>query len=299
MSLEAITWAYKTEVGSPTRKAVLLVLANYADADDASSYPGRSRIEQMTELKTTAVKDALRDLESMGVVAKEPRTRYDGSSSSNRYVINMQWAGGSPDDPSPLVTDDPQGSADDPRTDTKHTRKSGTANPMPAARVEPSGPTSRKRSSRRTVADDGEGLASIGGGDKTPAPEEPKRGLTVGSVAKDFERSCRAKYPLGDGRRVTNLTALRANISRWRDQDGFTLEQIAAAMEEFHAGNYVRDDGEPWRRFINVFARMHDKASAPDITDPAYYTDSQEKENIEWTVEAWLEAQGQPSSGPS
>ena len=45
----------------------------------------------------------------------------------------------------------------------------------------------------------------------------------MGGLAKDFEREARAKYPLGDTRRVVNLTALRANISRWHKQDGIPL----------------------------------------------------------------------------
>lgn len=162
-----------------------------------------------------------------------------------------------------------------------------------AARVEV------KRSPRparrlRAVADPDEALASNRMPDDSPAPESSAgRGPTIAGLAKDFARSCRTRYPLGDTRRVSNDVALRANISRWHKKDGIPLAEIAAAMETFFDGNHVKDDGEPWRRFINLFARMHSKATAPDITDPAYYTDQQPKENIEWTVDSWLAAQEQ------
>ena len=68
VSLDAITWAYRTEVGSPTRKAVLLVLANYADEDD-SAYPSANRIAKMTELSNSTVRKALDELQEMGVIA--------------------------------------------------------------------------------------------------------------------------------------------------------------------------------------------------------------------------------------
>ena len=39
------------------------------------------------------------------------------------------------------------------------------------------------------------------------------------------------------------------------------------------SGEYSAAGSESWRRFINLFARMHAKATAPDTSDPAHYTD--------------------------
>lgn len=292
MSLEAITWAYKTEVGSPSRKAVLLVLANYADADDASSFPSRSRIEAMTELKTTAVKDALRDLEEMGVISKEARLRPNGSNSSNRYTINLEW---SADDPSPGSQTTPPRSPDDPPPNPKRDTEEGTPNNVPAARAEASGRRTKPERRLRVVADTGEELERPGSlPDDGPKPKEAPRPPTAQTLARGFQRAGREHYPDGDARRLANLTALRANMARWHKQDGIPLEEIALASDYFWANvdSFVRQGGEPWRRFINIFARMHGKATAPDTSDPAYYSDhDSEQENIEWTPEAWLAAQ--------
>lgn len=143
------------------------------------------------------------------------------------------------------------------------------------------------------------------GGDTEPQAEvhdiAAPRKQGIYGLAADFKRMGQSHYPLGDSRRVCNLTALRVNISRWHKQDGLPLEDISNAIDIFWAGvdSYVRPDSEPWRRFINIFARVYAKATAPDITDPAYYTDSHEKENIEWTAEAWLASQGVAASPSS
>ena len=125
--------------------------------------------------------------------------------------------------------------------------------------------------------------------DDAAATEAAQRPLTIGSLALRFQRLSRVNYPLGDPRRVTNVRALRSNVRSWHKDDGIPLAEIAKSIDYFWAGHdqYVSADGEPWRRFINIFARMHSKATAPDITDPAYYTDRKQRENIEWTEEAW------------
>lgn len=291
MSLEAITWAYKTEVGSAPRKAVLLVLANYAD-EEASSYPSIQRIAEMTELKTTAVKDALRDMAAMGVIRKEFRARANGSSTSTRYHLDLNWVGVATR-PLPSRETTPRGSAGDPPPNTKTQPEEKTPRTMPAARVEASGRRSRPARRLKAVAED-EGLESNHLADDVPTEEpKPRRGPSVGGLAKEFERTARSRFELGDTRRVTNLIALRANISRWHKQDGIPLAEIEAAMSTYWtSGEYSAPGSEGWRRFINLFARMHAKATAPDTSDPAHYTaPHSEQENIAWTPETWLAAQ--------
>ena len=172
-------------------------------------------------------------------------------------------------------------------SNTKKNLKRATVNNMPAARVNPT------RAARgKTPADTDEVLGRDERADveTTPAPSK-RRGSSIGGLAKDFERNARWTYPLGDSRRVTNLTALRANISRWHKQDGIPLAEIDQAMGSFWAGNFVKHDGEPWRRFINVFARVHAMATAPDTSDPAYYADY-DKDTSMSELEKWMREQG-------
>jgi hypothetical protein len=286
VSLEAITWAYRTTVGSSAQKAVLLVLANYADERD-SAYPGIVRIAKMTQLSERTVQRAVAELEELQVIRVERTVN-----SVNRYHLDLSWKQRGGDTMTPGGGDTVSPGGVTVASDTQETHKRGHTNPMPAARVEPIKYIG-KRNGLRATFDDGEGLAS----NRLPADEPvaevtPIRGPSVGGLAKDFEREARTRFKLGDNRRVTNLTALRANIGRWHKQDGIPLEEIDAAMRVFWAGQHTKPDGEPWRRFINIFARMHAKATAPDISDPAYYTDQKtKKEIIEWTPETWREAQ--------
>lgn len=74
MSLAAIRWAMEQRAGSATAKAVLLVLAEAADAS------GRTHLAQRTiaaaaELGERAVRDALAALETAGLLEREHRYR--------------------------------------------------------------------------------------------------------------------------------------------------------------------------------------------------------------------------------
>lgn len=286
MSLEAITWAYKTQVGNSAQKAVLLVLANYADEND-SAYPGIVRIATMTQLSERTVQRAIADMEEAGVFTVQRKVN-----SVNRYRLNLDWAparGG--DTMTPPGGDTMTSGGDTVTCDTKKTPSRGHETTVPAERVEvsrPERPTRRRGKGLTTPADELESTGSFPADDK-PAEVTPIRKPTVGGLAKTFEREARTRYKLGDPRRITNMTALRDNIARWRD-DGVALEDVAAAIDAFWAAGMVREGQEPWKRFITTITVTLGKATAPDITNPDYYTDPQEDEMD--AAEKWLKENG-------
>ena len=306
MSLEAITWAYRTQVGSATRKAVLLVLANYADAEDASSYPSRGHIERMTELKATAVKDALRDLAEMGVIVIEPQERRDGSSTSNRYQLNLGWGSsddppGSGNDPSPRSPGDPQGSGGDPRTNTKSTRKSvepqeGTRAERAERRTPSKRPSKSKGGLRQAEADDGTELASNAfPADGEPEPEKRKRirplprprRLTSAWLSHVFQTKIEDTLFPEPQKVVTG--GLATNLAKWH-REGTRYEDIEEALRLFFISpeSHHRGTGPVWRSFVNALPDLLTRVTRKSMHDPDYYSD-QKKENREMTREEYLE----------
>jgi len=74
--------------GSPTRKAVLFDLADRAN-DSGECYPSVARIANDTELSERAVRDALRALESAGLIRSSAR-----SGTSTIYTLTLRTPAG-------------------------------------------------------------------------------------------------------------------------------------------------------------------------------------------------------------
>lgn len=86
MSWKALHWAEKTTTGSPTRKAVLLILANYAD-ESHSCYPGVDKIATITELGRSTVHKAIAELVNDKLIKTLERRDKLGGRISNRYLL--------------------------------------------------------------------------------------------------------------------------------------------------------------------------------------------------------------------
>lgn len=86
MSHEAQTWALKIRTGSGTRKAVLMYLANRANTEDGASWPSQRRVADETEFSERAVRDALKDLEEMGVIRRISRR-----DTTDMIYLNMSY----------------------------------------------------------------------------------------------------------------------------------------------------------------------------------------------------------------
>ncbi len=62
MSIHALAWALTVETGSPSRKAVLLALADRYNENEAAAWPSIGWIARATELHTSTVRRAIADL---------------------------------------------------------------------------------------------------------------------------------------------------------------------------------------------------------------------------------------------
>jgi DNA-binding MarR family transcriptional regulator len=89
VSVEALTWALDYPAASTTHKVVLLVLANYADAD-GGCFPGQARIARQTVLSERGVRKALAELEAAGLIRREHRYREgQGGRTSDRIYLAL------------------------------------------------------------------------------------------------------------------------------------------------------------------------------------------------------------------
>lgn len=92
MSFKALDWARSVKTGSPTLKAVLRAIAEYADAEGVA-WPSQERLIADTEFSERAVRNAILSLEKDGALTREERRRPDGSRSSDRLILNLAWIG--------------------------------------------------------------------------------------------------------------------------------------------------------------------------------------------------------------
>lgn len=88
MSVQAITWALGVTVRSATHKAVLLVLANYAD-EDGLCWPSQARLAAESCTSARTVRRVLQDLVSDGLISRAPRRRPDGTHASDLITVGV------------------------------------------------------------------------------------------------------------------------------------------------------------------------------------------------------------------
>lgn len=88
MSWQATAWAEKQKTGSPSRKVLLLVLANYAD-ENGFCWPSQSRLADGTEQSVDTVQRQLRKLETDGHISRQVRVRKGGHFPAHSYQLNM------------------------------------------------------------------------------------------------------------------------------------------------------------------------------------------------------------------
>jgi hypothetical protein len=106
MSFQLMAWASEQRTGSPSRKAVLMALANAANHHSGKCHPSVARIAEETELSEPTVKRALADLAGAQLIARKRRRRQDGSLSTYEYTFPTRDHSEPPTDHSdPLTTD--------------------------------------------------------------------------------------------------------------------------------------------------------------------------------------------------
>lgn len=82
-----MAWASVQKTGSPSRKAVLVALADRANADTGRCCPSVELIAEQTEFSVRTVQTALADLCTAGLIARDRRRRSDGSLAGYHYTF--------------------------------------------------------------------------------------------------------------------------------------------------------------------------------------------------------------------
>lgn len=88
MSVQAHAWAKRARTGSGTLKAVLVAIADYADAN-GQAWPSQEQLAEDTEFSVRAVRNAIAALVDAGLVERRERRRKDGTRASDILVLSM------------------------------------------------------------------------------------------------------------------------------------------------------------------------------------------------------------------
>ncbi|KRP85218.1 hypothetical protein AOQ73_39105 [Bradyrhizobium pachyrhizi] len=86
MSWQATAWAIKQKTGSARRKAVLLALANYADANGVC-WPSQERLARDTEQSVDSVQRHSNALEELKLIKREAMPKRRGHYAGYRYSL--------------------------------------------------------------------------------------------------------------------------------------------------------------------------------------------------------------------
>ena len=89
MSFQAMSWATKLKVGNATGKAILLVLANYAD-ENGACYPSQKRLSDECECSIATVARWLKNFEEKEVLSRKKQYGDGGYRRSDRLFLNLQ-----------------------------------------------------------------------------------------------------------------------------------------------------------------------------------------------------------------
>ena len=105
-----MAWAIKQKAGNATGKAVLLMLANYAD-EDGVCFPSQNTLANECECSTRAISNWLKRFEEAGLIARETRYGQLGYRTSDviRLSIKSLPERGSRENYSPENRSEPTG----------------------------------------------------------------------------------------------------------------------------------------------------------------------------------------------
>ncbi len=91
MSFQASTWATKQKVPSASAKFILLLLANYADAD-GFTFVGQKTLAEDASMSPRTIVRHMATLENAGLIRRSRRFREDGSRSSDGTYLCLASA---------------------------------------------------------------------------------------------------------------------------------------------------------------------------------------------------------------
>jgi len=89
MSFQAMAWATEQKVGNATGKAILLMLANYAD-EAGSCFPSQKRLSEQCECSVATAQRWVKSLEEDGFLVREKRYGEGGYRRSDRLVLDLK-----------------------------------------------------------------------------------------------------------------------------------------------------------------------------------------------------------------
>jgi len=106
MSIECLNQALKINGLTPTKKLVLVILANYAD-EKGTCYPSYKHLAKMIGLETTrTIQNAIKEFEELGLLKIEHRKLDNGGYTSNRYHLSLNTVPSVLSNTTPVVDDD-------------------------------------------------------------------------------------------------------------------------------------------------------------------------------------------------
>ncbi|MCD0417271.1 helix-turn-helix domain-containing protein [Rubrivivax sp. JA1024] len=88
MSWQATAWAAKQATGSPSRKLLLLALANYADPA-GRAYPSQDTLARDTEQSVDTVQRQIKQLVNLGLIRVEKRPGHKGQWAGRVYFLSL------------------------------------------------------------------------------------------------------------------------------------------------------------------------------------------------------------------
>jgi DNA-binding transcriptional ArsR family regulator len=89
MSIHALAWALTVETGSPTRKAVLLALADRYNENESAAWPSVGWIARATELHPSTVRRAIADLLAAELLEASGWAGIRSDRMTKRYRLKM------------------------------------------------------------------------------------------------------------------------------------------------------------------------------------------------------------------
>ena len=89
MSIHALAWALTVETGSPTRKAVLLALADRYNENESAAWPSVGWIARATELHPSTVRRAIADLLELELLEASGWAGIRTDRMTKRYRLKM------------------------------------------------------------------------------------------------------------------------------------------------------------------------------------------------------------------
>jgi hypothetical protein len=86
MSVQAITWAYQTDISDPIKKFILVTLGNYAD-EYGVCWPSQSTLIAACSCSERKLRESLKSLEAEGWIKRIQRRRKNGSRRSDAVLL--------------------------------------------------------------------------------------------------------------------------------------------------------------------------------------------------------------------